>query len=215
MNRGIFACLAVAAIAASGCSNMTRKDCAIVGGLLGGTIGGVGGAAAVHNLDATPNDWERGAGAGGGAVAGILLGSLLGYSVCEDPAPEPMAAPPPPPPPPASGTRIVEIRDTHFAFDSAKLTGSGEAILDSAVDVLNEHAGVTVRCEGHTDSIGSEAYNMQLGMRRAESVCDYLAQNGISRSRLSTKSYGESMPVASNDTESGRAENRRVEVVVD
>jgi OOP family OmpA-OmpF porin len=213
MNKGSIVCVVVAALVATGCSSMTRKDCAIVGGILGGTIGGIGGAAAVNNLDATPNDWERGAGAGGGAVAGILLGALVGHKVCEDPAPEPVAAPPPPPPP--SGTEIVEIRGTHFAFDSAKLTSEGMAILDDAVSVMNQHPSITVRCEGHTDSIGSDAYNMQLGQRRAESACDHLADQGVSPSRLSTKSYGESLPAASNDTESGRAENRRVEIIVD
>jgi OOP family OmpA-OmpF porin len=80
---------------------------------------------------------------------------------------------------------------------------------------MNRHPSMTAHCDGHTDSIGTEAYNMQLGQRRADSACDYIASQGISSSRLTTKSYGESMPAASNDTESGRAENRRVEIIVD
>ena len=205
-------CAAVVAMAAAGCSTMTRTDCAVVGGLAGATVGGVGGAVAVNNLDSTPNDWERAAGAGGGGVAGAIIGALIGWNVCHDPEPAPVAAPPPPPP---AGTKISEIRGTHFAFDSARLTSEGEAILDEAVTVLNENPGINVRIEGHTDSVGSEAYNMGLGQRRADSVADYLTSRGISSSRMTTRSFGESVPAASNDTESGRAQNRRVEIIVD
>jgi outer membrane protein OmpA-like peptidoglycan-associated protein len=207
------ACAAAVAIGAAGCSTMTRTDCAVVGGLAGATIGGVGGAVAVNNLEATPSDWERAAGAGGGGVAGGLIGALIGWNVCHEPEPAPVAAPPPPPPP--SGTEIAEIRGTHFAFDSAKLTSEGETILDEAISVMNRNPGINVHIDGHTDSVGSEAYNMQLGQRRADSARDYLVSQGISSSRITTRSLGESMPAASNDTASGRAENRRVEIIVE
>lgn len=210
----VVACAAVVAVGAAGCSTMTRTDCAVVGGLAGATIGGVGGAVAVNNLESTPSDWERAAGAGGGGVAGAIIGALIGWNVCHDEEPAPVAAPAEPAPPP-SGTEIVEIQGTHFAFDSARLTSEGEAILDEAVSVLNRHPSITVRAEGHTDSIGSEAYNMQLGQRRADSVRDYLVSQGISSSRITARSFGESVPAASNDTESGRAQNRRVELIVD
>lgn len=204
---------AAIAMMAAGCSTMTRTDCAVVGGLAGATVGGVGGAVAVNNLEATPSDWERAAGAGGGGAAGAIIGALIGWNVCHDPEPAPVAAPPPPPPP--SGTEIAEIRGTHFAFDSAKLSAEGDAILDEAVAVLNQHPSINVRIEGHTDSVGSEAYNMGLGQRRADTVRDNLAGKGISGSRMTTRSFGESVPAASNDTESGRAQNRRVEIIVD
>jgi OOP family OmpA-OmpF porin len=139
-----------------------------------------------------------------------VIGALLGRSLCEPAAPAPVAAPPPPPP---TGTEIVEIRGTHFAFDSAKLTSEGRAILDQAVSVMGKHPGLTVRCEGHTDSRGSEAYNTGLGQRRADSVRDYLVSQGVSSSRIDTRSYGEALPAASNDTEAGRAQNRRVEII--
>jgi OOP family OmpA-OmpF porin len=207
------ACAAAVAMA-GGCSTMNRTDCAVLGGLAGATVGGVGGAVAVNNLEKGPNDWERAAGAGGGGAAGALIGALLGWNLCHEPEPMPVAAPPPPPPPP-SGTEIAEIRGTHFAFDSAKLTSEGETILDEAVSVMNQNPDITVRVEGHTDSIGSEAYNMKLGQQRADSVRDYLVSQGISSSRITTRSFGESVPVASNDTEAGRAQNRRVEIIVD
>jgi len=207
------ACAAAVAMAAAGCSTMTRTDCAVVGGLAGATVGGVGGAVAVNNLEKGPNDWERAAGAGGGGVAGAIIGALIGWNVCHDPEPAPVAAPPPPPPP--SGTEIAEIRGTHFAFDSAKLTQEGETILDEAVAVMDQNPSISVHIEGHTDSIGSDAYNMALGQRRADSVRDYLASRGVDGSRMTTRSFGESVPAASNDTESGRAQNRRVEIIVD
>jgi OOP family OmpA-OmpF porin len=123
-----------------------------------------------------------------------------------------MAAEIPPPPP---GTELVEIRGTHFAFDSAQITDAGRAILDEAVSVMNRHPSINVRCEGHTDSIGSEQYNMGLGQRRADSVTAYLVDQGIDGGRITTRSFGESLPAATNDTDDGRAQNRRVEIIVD
>ena len=69
---------------------------------------------------------------------------------------------------------------------------------------------MTVQLEGHTDSTGPEAYNMGLSVRRAEAVKNHLVENGIDTSRLTTKGFGESNPIAPNDTAKGRAENRRV-----
>lgn len=72
-----------------------------------------------------------------------------------------------------------------------------------------------VRVEGHTDSIASEAYNQTLSERRAEAVADWLAAHGVDRQRLRTVGWGESRPVATNDTPSGRQQNRRVEVIIE
>ena len=68
--------------------------------------------------------------------------------------------------------------------------------------------------DGHTDSIGSDAYNQKLSVRRAQAVADYLEKGGIAASRMTVKGFGESQPVASNDTAEGRAENRRVELKI-
>jgi OOP family OmpA-OmpF porin len=73
---------------------------------------------------------------------------------------------------------------------------------------------VVVEVAGHTDSTGSETYNQGLSERRANSVKDYLTSQGVTATRLSAKGYGEAQPVASNDTKEGRAENRRVELIV-
>ncbi|WP_106478268.1 OmpA family protein [Phytohalomonas tamaricis] len=105
------------------------------------------------------------------------------------------------------------LRDVNFKFDSAELTGNAEQILNGVADKLAANENVRVRLEGHTDSVGSEQYNQQLSQRRADAVKNYLASHGVDASRIETKGFGESRPVASNDTAEGRAQNRRTEVV--
>jgi len=79
---------------------------------------------------------------------------------------------------------------------------------------MAEHATITVAVEGHTDSVGSDAYNQKLSERRAQAAVDYLVSQGVDASRLQPTGYGESKPMASNDTADGRAQNRRVDLVV-
>lgn len=110
---------------------------------------------------------------------------------------------------------VLTINRLGFAFDSAELDRSSKAALDRAVEVIKSHSeSVNLGVVGHTDSRGSDAYNQKLSERRAAAVVDYLVSKGISRSSLSASGKGESEPVASNDTEDGRAQNRRVELVV-
>jgi OOP family OmpA-OmpF porin len=78
---------------------------------------------------------------------------------------------------------------------------------------MKDNPGLKVSVEGHTDSVGSDAYNERLSERRAHAVKDYLVHQGIDASRISTVGYGEAKPVASNKTESGRAQNRRAEII--
>jgi OOP family OmpA-OmpF porin len=99
-----------------------------------------------------------------------------------------------------------------FAFDSAEITGASMATLDVAAETLRECPKVRAEVGGYTDSIGTDAYNQALSLRRAESVRSYLIKQAVSPGRLEAKGYGESNPVASNDTEDGRAQNRRVEL---
>jgi outer membrane protein OmpA-like peptidoglycan-associated protein len=118
------------------------------------------------------------------------------------------------------GTRVGSIGcdcdytlQLQFAFDSAKLSPSDMAQLDKLVPILKDPKAGFIGgvIEGHTDSIGSEAYNMGLSKRRAESVASYLASQGVNLgNRFATEAFGESKPIASNDTAEGRAENRRV-----
>ena len=203
----------VIAFAATGCGPKRQwSTCALAGGLVGGTLGAVGGGVGVDQIEPTPTNGERAAGAAAGLVVGGAIGTVLGHYLCDPPiVPAPVAEAPPPPPP---GTEIVEILGTHFAFDSDQITDEGKSILDEAVAVMNQHPSIAVRAEGHTDSVGSEEYNMGLGQRRADSVEAHLISQGISAGRVSATSFGESVPAASNDTAEGRAQNRRVEIIV-
>ena len=87
-------------------------------------------------------------------------------------------------------------------------------ILDEAAKTLKEYGDVTVSVNGYTDSIGTDAYNQALSMRRANAVKEYLERQGVPASRMTVRGFGESNPVASNATPEGRAQNRRVELIV-
>ena len=106
------------------------------------------------------------------------------------------------------------LKDVHFAFDSTELSDSARAILDLNVGWLKQHTDVKVELEGHTDSQGTDEYNLALGARRAKAVYDYLVHAGIDPSRLRTISYGESMPIAQGENEEAWAQNRRAHFAV-
>ena len=97
-----------------------------------------------------------------------------------------------------------------FDFDKSTIKPEFKDMFNNAVEVMNMNPGLTVRIEGHTDSRGTAAYNMGLSQRRAQAVKDHLVKMGIAPSRMTTKGFGESDPARSNDTEQGRAFNRRV-----
>ena len=105
-----------------------------------------------------------------------------------------------------------ELHGVNFEFDSAKLTASSTASLNDAVKILKRHKDLHVEVAGHTDSVGNDDYNMGLSKRRAQAVADYLIANGANAANIFVKGYGETDPIASNDTEAGRADNRRVEL---
>ncbi len=116
--------------------------------------------------------------------------------------------------------RGCEIRDeislpgVNFENNSDVLLPSSVRTLDGAVDTLRRYSDLVVECDGHTDSRGAAEYNQNLSQRRAVAVCDYLQDNGIDGDRLSARGYGESQPIASNETAEGRAANRRVTLKV-
>jgi OOP family OmpA-OmpF porin len=116
---------------------------------------------------------------------------------------------------PEQGEVLMSLTGVNFATDSAALTSTAKSILDGAVAALQGSEGyVDVRVEGHTDSRGSEAYNLGLSQRRAESVVAYLVSQGVDGSRLHPVGMGEGHPVADNGTSAGRAANRRVDFIV-
>ncbi len=129
------------------------------------------------------------------------------------PAPAPRPAPPPPPPPPAA-TKVTYAADAFFDFDKSVLKPEGKAKLDDLVSKVKGVNLEVVIAVGHTDSVGSDAYNQGLSMRRSEAVKAYLVSSGIEKNRVYTEGKGEKQPVADNKTGEGRAKNRRVEIEV-
>lgn len=110
--------------------------------------------------------------------------------------------------------QVIELRGVQFETNSAELTAGSTAILDAAVQTLEQNPGIRVEVGAHTDSRGRDAYNLALSDRRAKSVMAYLTAHGIAADRLTSKGYGETRPVADNATAEGRARNRRVELTV-
>jgi outer membrane protein OmpA-like peptidoglycan-associated protein len=111
-----------------------------------------------------------------------------------------------------SGDQIILNMPGNVTFktDSSDINASFYSALNSVVLVLNEYKKTSIDIIGHTDSVGSDSYNQQLSERRARSVAEYMAGQGVLPARLLIAGYGKSQPIASNDTPEGRAQNRRV-----
>jgi outer membrane protein OmpA-like peptidoglycan-associated protein len=215
INRtGIVALVAAGAVALSGCAAMndvatspdrekTRKGA------------GYGAAAgAVIGLLTGGNDKFQAAMIG--AAAGALAGGAVGYYMDKQEAKlrEQMAG---------TGVDVVRQGDNitldvpgglTFAFDSAEVNTQFYPVLDKVAGTLTEYNKTVIEVAGHTDSVGSDAYNQQLSERRANSVAAYLSSHGVDRTRMVTIGAGEGHPLASNDTDAGRAQNRRVEITI-
>src|SRR5262245_26796349 len=131
--------------------------------------------------------------------------------------PPPPAPPPPvvaaPAPAPPVKKKIV-LRGVNFDFDKYDIRPDARPILDEAAKVLKESGDVNISVDGYTDSIGTEAYNQKLSERRARAVAEYLERQGVAANRMTVRGFGKSNPVASNATPEGRAQNRRVELLV-
>ena len=125
-------------------------------------------------------------------------------------APRPPVAPPAPP----AASKVTFAADAFFDFDKSVLKPEGRAKLDDLVSKIRDINLEVIIAVGHTDSIGTDAYNQRLSVRRAEAVKAYLVSKGIERNRVYTEGKGEKQPVADNRTKEGRAKNRRVEIEV-
>lgn len=186
----------------SGCASMNRTE---EGATIGAAAGGVLGAVIDDNT-------ARGAiiGAVVGGTAGAVIGRQMDKQAAE--LEEDL--------PGAEVDRIGEgIRVTFesgilFAFDSSQLQGTARQNLGELSQSLHEYPDTDVLVVGHTDSIGSEAYNRALSQRRADAAADYLVERGVARHRIRAEGRGEEEPRASNDDEVGRQLNRRVEIAI-
>lgn len=145
---------------------------------------------------------------------------LVSFGVVVPLGPVPVAAvaPPPPPPPapePTPAPITIDLNGVNFNFDKATLRPDALAILAEATEILKRYPDLRVEVAGHTDSVGTAAYNQGLSERRAKAVYDYLTSNGIDSSRLAGPvGYGLTRPIDTNETKEGRARNRRTELNV-
>lgn len=185
--------------------DQTRKG-AVIGAVAGGVLGAV-----VGNNRGSGNAKK---GALIGAVAGTAIGAGIGaymdkqerelrqiegvdvYRTAED------------------ELNVVVRNEVLFDFNSAALRSASKSSLREMGNVFERYGDTTIAVEGHTDSVGSDAYNQRLSQRRANSVASYLEQLGVGGGRLDTIANGESQPRASNSSASGRQQNRRVELKI-
>lgn len=188
-------------------ANNTQKGAAIgtaagavIGGILGNNIGKGGNA-------------PLGAVLGGvvGGVAGGVIGNKMDKQAKEIketlPGAEVERV--------GEGIKVTLNENTvNFDFNSATLTSTAKANLDKLITVLKNNPDTNINIYGYTDSVGSDSYNLTLSGKRADAVKAYLTSKGVSSSRLFTQGMGEANPVASNDTDAGRAKNRRVEFAI-
>jgi outer membrane protein OmpA-like peptidoglycan-associated protein len=188
-----------------GCAgwNRTEKGAAIgagAGGAVGGLIGHATGSTAAGIL----------IGAVVGGVAGGFIGNYMDKQAAEierdiqGAKVERIG----------EGIKITFSSGILFDVDKADLKDTSKAELAELSTILNKYADTNIMLAGHTDSTGSDEYNLALSRRRAQAVADYIASQNVSSTRFTVQGYGKSDPVASNDTAEGRAENRRVEVAI-
>ncbi len=177
-----------------------------IGAASGAALGAIGGAIA----------GDAGEGAAIGAVVGTLAGMGVGAYMDHQEAQlrQKLAG---------SGVRVLREGNNlrlimpgniTFATDSSNISPQFYHTLNAVATVLNGFPETLIRVTGHTDSTGSEQYNLNLSQRRADSVAQYLVAQGVAPNRVVATGMGESMPIASNNTPVGRAQNRRVEISI-
>ncbi len=143
-------------------------------------------------------------------------GALVAAPAAAPVAAAPAAAAPAakPAPAPAVATKVTYAADAFFDFDKSVLKPEGKAKLDDLASKVKDINLEVIIAVGHTDSVGSDAYNQKLSVRRSEAVKAYLVSKGIEKNRVYTEGKGEKQPVADNKTKEGRAKNRRVKIEV-
>ena len=180
------------------------------GALIGAAVGAVAGV--LSGDDAVERRQRAMVGAGVGALAGGAVGV---YQDRQEAALRSRMA--------GTGVDVVRSGDNitlnmpgnvTFAFNSSNLDPKFYPVLDGVAQTLTEYNQTVVEVAGHTDNVGSDAYNQTLSVQRAQSVANYLMGKGLMRDRFIVTGAGETRPIASNDTDAGRAQNRRVEITL-
>lgn len=216
--RVVFICACVLALTLSGCATNTTHENTKKGAGIGALVGAVSGAIIGYQ-----NDHSGGALRGaliGGAAGGALGAGAGAYMDKQQTEFEQQLAT-------EQAQHQIEIErqqneilkltmnsEVSFDFNSAKLKSTFQSPLNKIADIMSRYPATQITVVGHTDSVGSEQYNLELSLRRANAVADYLMMRGVARSRLGTEGRGELEPIADNGTAEGRAQNRRVEIFV-
>ena len=184
------------------CSSMSKTGKgAAIGGTIGGVVGGI-----------ITDDTAKGAimGAAIGGAAGAVIGSYMDDQAeeierdLEGATVERVG----------EGIKITFDSGLLFDVDKTALKPASKTNLENLAVILQKYEDTEVLLEGHTDSTGTEQYNLDLSLQRAQSVANFLAVQGVRENRFTTMGYGELQPEASNDTIEGRKQNRRVEVAI-
>jgi len=193
------------AILFSGCASMNRTTKgAAVGTAAGGAVGAVVGRAAGNTA----------LGAIIGAAVGGATGAVIGRQMDKQAEEIEKSVPDAKVERVGEGIVVEFSSAVLFGFDRSDLSADAKTNLDKLVTVLNSYPDTNLEIQGHTDSKGTEAYNQTLSEKRASTVSAYLAAKNIASSRLTTKGFGETAPKYDNETEEGRAQNRRVEFLI-
>jgi len=187
------------------CKNMNKTQ-------KGAAIGAAGGAATGAVIGKAAGNAALGAiiGAAVGGVTGAVIGKKMDKQAEEIKNEVP-------------GAKVERVGEgivvefssaVLFGFDQASLTSKSESTLDDLIKILNKYPDTNLEIQGHTDNKGTDTYNQGLSERRAVSVSNYVSSHGINSRRVTTVGFGKNSPKYSNDTESGRAQNRRVEFLI-
>lgn len=193
------------AFLASSCSSMNKTQ-------KGAAIGVGGGAAAGAIIGKAAGN--AGLGAVIGAVVGGTAGTIIGRKMDKQAEEIKNKVPDAKVERVGEGIVVEFSSNVLFGFDKSNVTMEASQTLDKLITVLNTYPDTNLEIQGHTDNKGTAEYNVTLSNKRAASVAAYLKTHGISSSRITTKGFGMTLPKYSNDTEEGRAGNRRVEFVI-
>ena len=199
------AALAAIAVTLSACASLNNKE---KGGIIGATGGAVVGGAIGKANGSTAK------GAILGAVVGGAAGMIIGHQMDKQAAELKQNIPGAVVERVGEGIQVTFDSGLLFDFDSDVVRPEARTNLRNLATSLEKYPGSDLLIVGHTDSVGTDAYNLGLSERRASAAVTYLASQGVDRTRMRSRGLGETEPVAPNDSEAGRSKNRRVEVAI-
>lgn len=205
MKTVFIGCMAAGILVIGGCKSMNKTQ-------KGAVIGTAGGAAAGAVIGKAAGNTALGAiiGATVGGVTGAVIGRKMDKQAEEIKKSNPDVKVER-----VGEGIVVEFTDKIlFGFDESYLSKEAMTNLNKVVDVLKKYPDTNIEVQGHTDNKGTDSYNQKLSERRATAVVNYLSQQSVASSRLTIKGFGEDAPKYSNETDEGRAQNRRVEFLI-